>query len=106
TINYMNEKTIIYMEFPKEGGKVNGKITGLCNATITGEFNGKVVDDPVTSGQDIKGEATGTCKIGFIPVPAYAKFSGEVSFLIKRMSLAVKIDKPFWGRYFPSLIIE
>lgn len=107
TVEFSNQKATYYIDMPKNGGKITGKMTGLCEGSISGEFSGQTVDYAKTSERrDIQGEISGTCKVGFIPVPASAKFYGEVSFTSKRVSLTVDVEKPFKSRYYPSLRIQ
>ncbi len=106
--DYMNQKATFYIDIPKKGGKIRGKITGFCNGDVTGEFNGQIVGESVSSDRhDIVGKATGTCNVGFIPVPAEAKFFGEVSFAppFKRVVLTVDIEKPIQTRAYPVMRI-
>ncbi len=93
TIEYMNQKTTYSVNFPKEGGKVTGEISGLCNGALDGDFDG----------QNVKGNFSGTCTAGFIPVPASATYIGVVSFPERRVKLTVDAQKPVSGRYYPSL---
>lgn len=106
--DYMNQKATFYIDLPKNGGKISGKITGLCNGTVTGDFNGQTSTENVDSNRnDIVGEATGTCNVGFIPVPASAKFFGQVllSSPFKRVILTVDIEKPIQTRAYPVMRI-
>lgn len=96
TIDYMNQKTIYYIDFPKNGGSVTGKMTGLCNGNINGDFDG----------QSMKGTISGTCTAGFIPVPSSAKFTGEVSSSNRRVNLTVDAETPVQGRHSLSLPME
>lgn len=107
SIDYMNQKTTYYIDIPKSGGKIYGKMSGLCNGDISGEFNGQTVDFAKTSDRhDIAGEVVGTCKVSFLPVSASAKFYGEVSFSTNRVSLTADVEKPFQARYYPYLRIQ
>lgn len=106
--DYMGQKATFYIDIPKKGGKISGKITGLCNGTVTGDFNGQTSTETVDSGRhDIIGEAKGTCHVGFIPVPASAKFYGQVllSHPFKRVVLTVDIEKPIQTRAYPVMRI-
>lgn len=104
---FSNQKAAYYIDIPKNGGRISGKMSGLCNGEISGEFNGQTVDFAKTSDRkDITGEISGTCKVGFIPLPASAKFYGEVSFTSNRVSLTVDVEKPFQSRYYPTLRIQ
>lgn len=107
TIEYMGQKTNYYIDIPKNGGKISGKMTGLCKGTITGTFNGQTLDQAKTSDRkDLQGEITGNCKVGILSFSGFAKFFGEVSFSTKWVSLTVDVEKPFAGRYYPSLRIH
>lgn len=107
SIDYMNQKTTYYIDIPKDGGRISGKMSGLCNGDITGEFNGQTVDFAKTSDRhDITGDIVGTCRLGFLPVSASAKFYGEVSLSTNRVSLTADVEKPFQSRYYPYLRIR
>lgn len=104
SIDFMNQKTVYYIDLPKAGGKISGRITGLCNGDIIGEYNGQTVDFAKTSDRkDLLGEVSGSCKVGFLPIPGHAKFYGEVSYSPNRISLTVDVERPFQGRYYTSL---
>lgn len=108
TFDYMNQRATFYIDIPKNGGKISGKITGLCKGTVTGDFNGHIITESINSDRhDIVGEARGTCHIGFVPVPASAKFFGQVYFShpFNRVVLTVDIEKPIQTRAYPVMRI-
>lgn len=62
----------VLMSFPLEGGAVTGKVSGTCDATVTGTYKGG------DSGA-ISGKVVGSCSPFFVPIPAKATFTGTVN---------------------------
>lgn len=68
TISTAGKKVTIFLSIPKNGGKIDGSVSGDCQGAIDGTYT-----VPAFTG---KGEIT--CTVGFLSLPATASFNGVV----------------------------
>src|SRR5438128_2620490 len=69
TINAMGKNVTILLTLPKDGGTIDGTISGDCQGTIDGTYTGK-------SGYTFDGKGQVNCTFGFLSLPADATFNG------------------------------
>ncbi|HSW96928.1 MAG TPA: hypothetical protein VLF89_03815 [Candidatus Saccharimonadales bacterium] len=71
TITTMGKQVTIFLSMPKDGGKIDGIVSGDCQGAIDGTYTG-------ASQYALNGKGEITCEVGFLSLPANASFTGIV----------------------------
>lgn len=71
TISAMGKNVTVVLTMPRNGGTINGVISGDCQGTIDGTYTGK-------PGYTFDGKGQVNCTFGFLSLPADATFNGVV----------------------------
>lgn len=91
--DFGNNQSVIYtFNLPKNGGQVDGQLTGSCNGKITGAET-----TPSKDGQSsISGRIEGECRLPNLPfsIKLLASFDGLVNFRESKLSLNYNLEQP------------
>lgn len=82
TYTYKDYSADLTLYIPLEGGKVTGKIEGVCDGWAKGNFDGR-------DGGKISGTMGGTCDPFFVKVPGTGRFDGKVDKNNKKVILNI-----------------
>ncbi len=69
TITAMGKNVTVLLTMPKEGGTIDGSISGDCQGIIDGTYSGQTENT-------FNGRGQVTCSFGFLSLPADAAFNG------------------------------
>ncbi|HSW88058.1 MAG TPA: hypothetical protein VLG12_02745 [Candidatus Saccharimonadales bacterium] len=71
TITTAGKKVSIFLSMPKDGGNIDGIVSGDCQGAIDGTYTG-------ASQYTLHGRGEITCVFGFLSLPANASFTGII----------------------------
>jgi hypothetical protein len=71
TITTAGKKVSIFLSMPKDGGNIDGIVSGDCQGAIDGTYTG-------ASQYTLHGRGEITCVFGFLSLPANASFTGSI----------------------------
>lgn len=84
SVTYDGYSVAVAIDVPKNGGKIDGSLSGDCTGTISGNYAGG-------NNGAISGQMDGSCQALFLQIPIHSTFSGTVDTDTKTAQLSVTI---------------